>query len=236
MVMDDYNHEILCKNHDGCPRTHKYYWNRATGTYYPIPKHLARVYCENEKNLPVCVVRNGATADVAFVDKMGIPRVLDMAFCDLNLGLPDEHDAFVINHKISGLPIKHTANGEDIPLTHIKKYKNITLTSWLQKLSANRQNCKRSCVNYIHRWQMYIDHQNRKKVIILTHNRVISAFSVNNEVFIEKQGVFYQVDEPNRSVNELLSIIITTYDNLNTNLNTATPPQSVVGLQSIDII
>ena len=241
MIMDDYHKEVICfKDMSGQVRTSKNYHDSNSQLYLPIPKHLARVYCENEKNIPVCI-RNHKK--VSFLHKMGIPRVLDMALCDLNLGLPDEHKVFVIDHQKSNLPIKITAKGESIPYSDIKTYHNIATIDWINKISSN--NTSRQYNPYsISNWKMFLD----KYRIIVTHSThlrkeridVICAYSEYGKVYIfdNNTQTYVRVKEE-RSVNELLSEMLKSYSKIQewkTEQASVTPPTTVKGLIRMDII
>lgn len=65
------------------------------GYLNPIPKHIARVYCQVSKNQPIMIMQEYNTenearlnyGEVLFTSGMGRPTILQMALCDLNLGL-----------------------------------------------------------------------------------------------------------------------------------------------------
>ena len=240
MIDDDYHKEVLCfKDQFGQIRTSKYYCDSGSQMYLPIPKHLARVYCENEKNNPVFIINQGLSTDVSFLHKMGIPRVLDIALCDLNLGLPDEHKVFVIDHQETKLPIKISAKGESIPYSDIKTYHNINSKDWVKRLSSNNispQYTPYSNSFTTSNWKMYLD----KHRIIITHKDAICAFSEYGKVYIfdNNTQTYVRVKEE-KSVNELLSEMLKSYSNIqNWKIEKApvTPPTTVKGLIQMDII
>lgn len=65
------------------------------GYLNPIPKHIARVYCQVSNNRPIMIMQEYNTekkarlnyGEVLFISGMGRPDILQMALCDLNLGL-----------------------------------------------------------------------------------------------------------------------------------------------------
>lgn len=239
MIMDDYHKEIICfKNLSGQICTLKNYYDSNSQLFLPIPKHLTRVYCENERNVPVCIKNKGQLTDVSFLHKMGIPRVLDMALCDLNLGLPDEHKVFVIDHQKSNLPIKISAKGGSIPYSDIKTYHNIKSEDWLKRLSSNNTSSLYTpyCESLIRYWKMYLD----KHRIIVTHKDLIYAYSEYGKVyFFDNNTQTYVRVKEERSVNELLSEMLKSYSNIqNWNIEqvSVTPPTTVEGLIRMDII
>lgn len=235
MIKDPYNKEVICfKDKLGQIRTLKNYFDSNSQLFLPIPKHLARVYCENEKNIPVCIINHG---DVSFLHKMGIPRVLDMALCDLNLGLPDEHKVFVVDHQKSNLPIKISAKGETIPFSDIKTYHNIGSIDWLKRLSSSNNSPQYTPYSgyNIRNWKMYLD----KHRIIVTHKGVIYAYSERGNVyFLDDNNSYVRVTEK-KSVNELLSEMLKSYDTIRTwetEPAYVTPPTTIEGLIKLDII
>lgn len=238
MIEDAYNKEVICfKDQSEHIRTLKNYQDSNSQLFLPIPKHLARVYCENEKNYPICIINEGQSTDVSFLHKMGIPRVLDMALCDLNLGLPDEHKVFVIDHQKSNLPIKKSAKGKNIPYSDIKKYHNINSKDWLKRLSSSNKSPQYTPYpnSAVRKWKMYLD----KFRIIVTHEDVIYAYSEKGNVyFIDDNKTFVRITD-NRSVNELLSEMLKSYSNIhtwNSEPASVTPPTTIKGLIRMDII
>lgn len=236
MIDDNYHKEVLCfKDQLGQIRTSKNYCDSNSQLYLPIPKHLARVYCENEKNLPICIINQGQSTDISFLHKMGIPRVLDMALCDLNLGLPDEHKVFVVDHQKSKLPIKKSTKGGSIPYSDIKTYHNIASIDWLKKMSPNNISPKYS--PYSSNWKMYLD---KHRIIVTTNRNVICAYSEYGEVYIfdnDTQTFARVIDK--RSVNEILSDMLKLYSNTrNWEIEQASvnPPTTIEGLIRMDII
>ena len=235
IVKDSYNKEVICfKDKSGQILTLKNYQDSKSLCFLPIPKHLARVYCENEKNVPICIINDGQSTNVSFLHKMGIPRVLDMALCDLNLGLPDEHKVFVIDHQKTNLPIK-ISKGDSIPYSDIKTYHNIDSTAWLNRLSYNESQKYTPYPNSSN-WKMYLD----KHRIIVTHKDVIYAFSEKGNVyFIDNKTQKYVRITGGRSVNELLSEMLKSYSNIQKwkiEPASVTPPTTVNGLIEMDII
>lgn len=239
MIKDAYHKEVICfKNLSGQICTLKNYYDSNSQLFLPIPKHLARVYCENEKNVPVCIKNEGQLTDVSFLHKMGIPHVLDMALCDLNLGLPDEHKVFVVDHKKANLPIKISAKGGSIPYSDIKTYHNIDSTAWLKRLTSSNKSPQYTPYpnSEISNWKMYLD----KHRIIVTHKDVICAYSeYENVYFFDNNTRTFGRVKDERSVNELLSEMLKSYSNIQNwkiELVSVTPPTKVEGLIRMDII
>ena len=82
------------------------------GVYRKIPRQLSRVYCQNKHEKPIVILKtyraNKETVIesnwVTILRQMGKPELLDLALCDLNLGLPKNNRCFVVDNSISGLP------------------------------------------------------------------------------------------------------------------------------------
>ena len=94
--------EFLCTRDIGSYKIHRTFIDQE-GFASPIPKHLARAYCQNFKDLPICVFEKTvdgepATSKITFLSGMGKPYIVDMALCDLSLGLPASEYAFVVNN------------------------------------------------------------------------------------------------------------------------------------------
>ena len=104
MVKDNKGNEVLCtRDKNGKFVIHKYY--EIDGKLRPIPKHLARAFCQNSHNTPICLMEySGARksinyAKLSFLSGMGIPAVLEVALCDLSLGMPSIEKVFIVNQK-----------------------------------------------------------------------------------------------------------------------------------------
>jgi hypothetical protein len=95
-MVSENDKEYLCTKRDGVYRIHKRFSDE-NGNLVPIPKHVARVYCQNKKNYPLLYMEEQRSnkqtllnyAEVLFTTGMGCPSILKMALCDLNLGLND---------------------------------------------------------------------------------------------------------------------------------------------------
>ena len=100
-VMDSRGHYTLRQSYSG-----------TDGVYRKIPRQLSRVYCQNKHEKPIVILKtyraNKETVIesnwVTILRQMGKPELLDLALCDLNLGLPKNNRCFVVDNSISGLP------------------------------------------------------------------------------------------------------------------------------------
>ena len=110
MVKDNKGNEILCtKDKSGKYVIHKYY--ELDGKLRPLPKQLARTFCQNSKNTPICLLKYSNVtkrldvAKISFVAGMGLPSVLDVALCDLSLGMPNIERVFIVDQERTiGIP------------------------------------------------------------------------------------------------------------------------------------
>lgn len=99
-VMDSRGHYSLCKSY------------LSNGIYRNIPKQLSRVYCQNKHEKPIVILKtyraNKKTEIesnlVTILEQMGKPELLNIALCDLNLGMPENNYCFVVDNKSSDLP------------------------------------------------------------------------------------------------------------------------------------
>ena len=97
--------EVLCtRGHDGLERLHRRFVN--DDYIVPMPKHLARVFCQNAHKEPLCIfdkTPNGKInyGKLTFCEGMGRPYVLDLALCDLNLGLNTVENVFIVDNNAS---------------------------------------------------------------------------------------------------------------------------------------
>lgn len=82
------------------------------GVYRKIPRQLSRVYCQNKHEKPIVILKTDRANKetviesnwVTILRQMGKPELLDIALCDLNLGLPEKKRCFVVDNSTSGLP------------------------------------------------------------------------------------------------------------------------------------
>lgn len=76
--------------------------------FFRLPEALIKLYCQNQHNQPVCLVkapqRNGNEYTSIYFERysMGLPRLLQKALCELNLGIPSLKYVFPIDRFIGG--------------------------------------------------------------------------------------------------------------------------------------
>ncbi len=100
-VMDLRGHYTLRQSYSG-----------TDGVYRKIPRQLSRVYCQNIHEKPIVILKTDRANKetviesnwVTILHQMGKPELLDIALCDLNLGLPKKNYCFVVDNSTSGLP------------------------------------------------------------------------------------------------------------------------------------
>jgi hypothetical protein len=100
-VMDSRGHYTLRQSYSG-----------TDGVYRNIPRQLSRVYCQNKHEKPIVILKTYRANKETVIDsnlvtilhQMGKPELLDIALCDLNLGLPKNNRCFVVDNPTSGLP------------------------------------------------------------------------------------------------------------------------------------
>lgn len=218
MIKDKYGAEVLCTQNDQKQYiTHKTYCDDEYN-YNLIPKHLSRAYCQYKKNMPVCIMRcdpdnNIDFCTITFLSGMGKPQILDMALCDLNLGLPLIEYLFIVDqqhHKYSVI------EGRSFT-THATNDNNKSLKNILEKLSGrvidNYDDSSAILVsrNWRHinyKMQLRVDNDYRTALVLKCGDN-IEAFSWGNKVYAKPQlsQMFKEVISGN-SINEKLSDII----------------------------
>ena len=110
MIKYNKGNEILCiQDRNGRFVTKKYYDDGEKQKL--IPTQLSRVFCQNSQNMPICMMEfSGVTkrtnyAKVSFVAGMGMPAVLEVALCDLSLGMPGLERVFIVDqNRALGIP------------------------------------------------------------------------------------------------------------------------------------
>ncbi len=101
------NRTILVTNR-GTYRDYEFENARGNLQFFRLPEALVKLYCQNMHNQPVCLVkapqRNGYEDFSLFFERysMGMPRLLQKALCELNLGIPSLTYVFPIDRFISG--------------------------------------------------------------------------------------------------------------------------------------
>lgn len=105
MVNANQKEEVLCtRGRDGQERLHRRFINN--DYVVPIPKHLARIFCQNAHKEFLCILDKTPNGKInygklTFCEGMGRPYVLDLALCDLNLGLNTVENIFVVDSNAS---------------------------------------------------------------------------------------------------------------------------------------
>ena len=76
--------------------------------FFRLPEAFVKLYCQNMHNQPVCLVRalqrNGNEYSSIYFERysMGLPRLLQKALCELNLGIPSLKYVFPVDRFIGG--------------------------------------------------------------------------------------------------------------------------------------
>lgn len=224
MVKDNKGNEILCtKDKSGKFVTHKYY--ELEGKLRPIPKHLARAFCQNSKNTPICLleysnaIKGLNLAKISFVSGMGLPAVLDVALCDLSLGMPSVERVFIVDQERTlGIP----SNAHD-PTIEKKNY-STTATSQnyqylhgaITKLSGRIvsdlvSNESIVCTYRVNNWYKMKYTRNylgRMGLLSLFYGPELMAFAIGNQVYYKTSPNpdYYRLEGSN--LNEVFSSII----------------------------
>lgn len=198
MVKDAQGREVLCvKKSDGSLVTYNYY---SDGKYLrTIPKHLARVYVQNKRNMPIGIInwnKYNRTLDyskLSFVSGMGVPEVLDIALCDTNLGMPYVDEVFIINQKELGIESRCPVIERRIYSTNATNSNYSHVLALINKMSAREVSSVDSNPNvvYIARnqgdgyYKMFLEkkYAYNKDLILLYCQNELLAFSLGSDVY-----------------------------------------------------
>ena len=198
MIKDGQGRETLCiRKLDNSYVTYNYY---SDGVYLrPIPKHLARVYVQNERKMPVGIInwnRYNRAIDyskLSFVSGMGVPEVLDIALCDTNLGMPSVDEIFVVNQKELGIDSTKPTTERRIYSTNATNSNNFHVLEVVRKLSAREVTSLDSNpeIIYIAKnlsdgcYKMYLEkrYAYNKDMLLFYCQSDLLAFSLGREVY-----------------------------------------------------
>lgn len=218
--------EVLCTGSSGSYVTHETYCNDK-GEMLFIPKHLSRAFCQKKKNAPSCILekdvdRNINMGSITFASGMAKPPILDLALCDLNLGLPKFEYLFIVNQDeilINQVKQRKYAFVEGSSYsTHATATDNQYLKKAIEKLSGRSisdftdtgailvSRNRRQTNGY--QMKMWSDNDNFK-ALVLRYNNSIAAFSWKKKIYAKNPDTraFHEVNS-DKSTNKILSDII----------------------------
>ena len=224
MIRDNKGNEILCiKDKNGRYVTKKYYDD--AGKQKPIPTQLSRVYCQNSNNKPICLMEfSGVTksinyAKLSFVSGMGMPAVLEVALCDLSLGMPSLERVFIVNQKlVLGVPNnQHDPTIEKINYSTTATSKNfqylrgaITKVSGrvVSNIESNDSVVFVFRVNAWYKMKYTKNYLGRCGLISLFYDTELLAFAIGDRIYYKdgSSSDYYKLDGDD--LNEVFSRII----------------------------
>lgn len=232
---DNYGVDVLYTKRGYNFIKHKTFQN-GMGCMELIPKHLMRAYCQNEKCQPVCIFekqrnigrevspdQNVIFSTITFASGMARPQVLDMALCDLNLGLPKSEYLFIVDQNAVGIPSIYSYIEGLSYSTDATRDGHRYIQQALEKLSNRTIDCfSQSSAVLVCKNRDQLIHQNKllsMKVIkqnsdnsyslILNHGDHTIAFSYRNNIFAySTQTHTYHEIIGDGTINEKLSNII----------------------------
>lgn len=223
MVKGIQGHEVLCTKQNDKYLIHLYYSRDRRN--YPIPKHLARLFAQIERNDPICLMglsnRDIDYSQISFVNNMGVPEVLDMALCDLNLIMPSYETVFILFQESQGIHSGWPWTKRRTYDTHTMNDDHSYMISWLSKLAGKGINNLKDEQKTVlvtgtmrgYRLLLKTDYSHHKALLSLYKESVLLAFGLGKDVFCldEQSDLFKRVD--GTDVNYLLSMIITEQKN-----------------------
>ncbi len=219
--------EVLCTGSLGSYVTHETYCNDK-GEMLFIPKHLSRAFCQKEKNAPSCILekdvnRNINMGSITFASGMAKPQILDLALCDLNLGLPKFEYLFIVNQDEKLInhvkQCKYAFVEGSSYSTHATATDNQYLKKAIEKLSGRSitdyDNTPAILVSknrrHINGYQMkmWSDSDNFKALVLKDSVNSIAAFSWKKKIYAKNPATcaFHEVNS-DKSTNGILSDII----------------------------
>lgn len=224
--------ECLCVQRDGRYYKHKNYYN--DGVFKPVLKHLSRVYCQNKHNQPIVILKtqrvNGQIEidydHITTIKGMGKPTLLDIALCDLNLGIPSDEFMFVMNRETANFPkISSESFSENKKDSAPFSKGNIYSTNGfhsdrglmvraLEKMGARRINDPfNSTAVYISaprsNYSMKIADVTSHKISLgVFYQGLLNAFSVGSSVYVLNPAHQQFEEIEGESVNQKLSAVI----------------------------
>ena len=232
---DNYGEDVLYTMRGGNCIKHKTFEN-AMGSMELIPKHLMRAYCQNEKEQPVCIFemqrtrgrgpnqdKNIIFSTITFASGMARPQILDMALCDLNLGLPISEYLFIVNQDKVGISSNYSYlegrsySTDATPVGHrflkqaIEKLSNRTIDNFSQSsailVSVNRDQLIRQnrpfsmkVINYNNDFSFCLILNHGDQTIAFSYRRTVYAYNPLTQRYYEIIG--------DCSINQKLSNII----------------------------
>ncbi len=223
MIKNRNGAEMLCTGTFGSYITHETYRNER-GEMLFIPKHLSRAFCQKKKNVPSCIMEKDVKGDInlgviTFASGMAKPQILDMALCDLSLGLPGfeylfiVHQQEVINNKYAFIEGRSysthaTATDNQYLKNAIEKLSGKSITDYANTpaifVSRNRRHA------YSYQMKMWSDSDNCKALVLINRTNDVVAFSWKKKTYAKKTSTneFHAVNSA-KTANEILSDIIT---------------------------
>ena len=197
VVNDGQGNELLCtKSPTGAPVIHKYYND---GNHRRlIPRQLSRLYSQNKKGKPVCLMnwdyynKEADYAKLSFVKGMGLPEVLDIALCDSNLGMPDNKDVFIINQKEIGVETPNPVWERRVYKTNATDQTNHYVLEAIKKMSGRNITSVESSpsvvamtysVNKYYSFKRIKKYYERKDLLMLYYGSDLIAFSIGLDAY-----------------------------------------------------
>ena len=219
MVKNSQGFEVLCTKQNGNYVVHPYYTR--DGRICPIPKHLARLYSQVQRKVPVCIMANTMSRDVnygciSFVNNMGVPELLDIALCDLNLVMPSYEKVFIVNQQALGTSSSKPWTERRTYETHAMTSEHSAFLTWLSKIAGKKISDIKQEPNAVFVTRTRRDYKliltknfaNHKHLLALYDGDCLTAFSLGQDVYLceTQTGLFKRINGDD--VNSLLSLII----------------------------
>lgn len=231
-LLSDHNGYFLCdKSSEGEYRKYKYYRNRTNNIQRLIPKSNIKLYIQNAKGLPICIfgwdICNNRPnfAEISFLWNMGLPRILEIALCDSNIGLPKIESVFIVDQKELDVSSKTVICKIRKYSTNATNENHSTIQSAVEKMCGVTDKEKENAKIDISNKRLYfskkvsnfeirhVRHYNFKYDLFALYNKNIllgdqlRAFAIGKRIFLRNDDNKYQKIKSD-NVNEVFSNII----------------------------
>jgi len=183
--------------------------------FFRLPEELVKLYCQNKHHKPVCIVKNphkGNEFPSIYFERytMGVPRLLQKALCELNLGLPSlilvfPVDQFIsggrfysqlyeynakdlkcaIAEKLSGHSIENVYNDQSVAVVKHKNTDNLMKCFYMKLISFQKEgsNIEESLV-------LYFNYLGRSKIMGFSYGQKVYG---TKQTYMEEITDYYEI-------------------------------------------